>query len=299
MAKSILVRSLTAACLLLLIAQGAYAQEKEEVAPFDEPLPELVTIPSAPPKMPLWEAGLFGLGVSQPAYPGSDERVSRLLGLPYMIYRGEYLRVDRGTVGVRAIHTDRTELDVGFAASLGSKAEDVEARRGMDDLGTLLEFGPRLNINLGDISKKHGGSRLQFPLRGVFDANDNFRFRGYAFEPQWVTDMNAPKGWLVSTSLGALLGDQKLADTFYRVSPAEANSLRPSYEAKSGLIALRASLFVSHLVSQDVRFFSFVRLDSVNGAANYNSPLVRRDNGWAVGVGIAWRLARSDAMASD
>ena len=44
-----------------------------------------------------------------------------MFGLPFVIYRGEYLRIDRGTVGVRAIKTPRTEVDVGFAASLGSR----------------------------------------------------------------------------------------------------------------------------------------------------------------------------------
>jgi MipA family protein len=203
--------------------------------------------------------------------------VNLIYGLPYVIYRGEYLRVDRGTVGVRAIKTERTELDVGFDASLGSRAEEVEARRGMDDLGILLEFGPRLKITLGDVSKGRTDSRIQLPLRGVFDASDHFGFRGIAFEPQWVFDKRLAHGWQTSLNLGAVFGDQKLVDTFY----------------------LRAGMFVSHAVSHDVRFFGVIRLDSVNGSANYNSPLIRRDHGWFVGIGLAWALARSEARASD
>lgn len=258
-----------------------------------------VVKPAVAPPVPLWEAGLFGFGATQPAYPGSDQRVSLIYGLPYLIYRGEYLRVDRGTVGVRALKTPRTELDVGFGASLGSRAEDIEARRGMDDLGILLEFGPRLKINLGDVSKGRTDSRIQFPLRGVFDVNDHFNFRGIAFEPQWVLDMPMAHGWLTFLNLAAVFGDQKLVDTFYRVLPSEATALRSSYDAKPGLIALRAGMFVSHAVSYDVRFFGFIRLDSVNAAANYNSPLIRRDTGWFVGLGLAWALAHSETIASD
>ena len=33
------------------------------------------------PKLPLWEAGLFGFGYTQPAYPGAEDRASRALGL--------------------------------------------------------------------------------------------------------------------------------------------------------------------------------------------------------------------------
>jgi MipA family protein len=272
---------------------------QESVVTYEQVTPTDVVMPAVATRLPLWEAGVFGFAASQAAYPGSDERVNLIYGLPYVIYRGEYLRVDRGTVGVRAIKTERTELDVGFDASLGSRAEEVEARRGMDDLGILLEFGPRLKITLGDVSKGRTDSRIQLPLRGVFDASDHFGFRGIAFEPQWVFDKRLAHGWQTSLNLGAVFGDQKLVDTFYRVLPAEATALRPSYDAKPGLIALRAGMFVSHAVSHDVRFFGVIRLDSVNGSANYNSPLIRRDHGWFVGIGLAWALARSEARASD
>lgn len=249
--------------------------------------------------LPLWEAGLIGGGITQPAYPGADERASLLLGLPYMIYRGEYLRVDRNTVGVRAIRAGRTELDIGFAASLRSRAEDIEARRGMDDLGMLLEFGPRLKIMLGQSADGKSDSRIQIPVRGVFDANDHMRYRGIAYELQWVADMELPADWSATSNLGAVFGDQQLADTFYRVTPAEATAVRPAYDAKSGLIALRATLWASRLLTPDVRFFSYLRFDSVAVAANRDSPLVRRETGWTLGIGLAWTLAYSERQARD
>jgi len=250
-------------------------------------------------ELPLWEAGVFGLGLSQPAYPGAEDLASRFLALPYVIYRGKYLRIDRGTVGVRTLKTPRTEMDIGFSGSLGSRASDIEARSGMDDLGILLGFGPRLKVNLGDISNGLSGSRLQFALRGVFDANDHFSYHGNAFEPQWVTDYHLQASWIISTSLGAVFGDQQLVDTFYRVLPKEATNTRQAYEAKSGLISLRGILLASGLITDNVRIFSYVQFDSVEGAANYNSPLVRRDNGWTLVAGFAWTLARSGRRASD
>ena len=284
--------------MMLCIATVSQAQDKSEEV-MEEVITESVTTAPVVAKLPLWEAGLTGGGITQPAYPGADERANLLLALPYVLYRGQYLRVDRGTVGVRAIKTSRTEVDVGFAASLGSRAENIEARRGMADLGTLLEFGPRLRINLGDVSKGKSDSRIQFPLRAVFDINDNFSYRGLAFEPQWVNDVRLPSDWLSSISLGAVLGDQQLVNTFYRVSPAEATSTRPVFDAQSGLIALRASFFISRLFNPEVRFFSYLRLDSVHGAANHDSPLVRRDIGWSVGLGLAWTLARSERNEKD
>ena len=163
----------------------------------------------------------------------------------------------------------------------------------------MLEFGPRLRINLGDVSEGKSDSRIQFPLRAVFDVNDHFSYRGLAFEPQWVKDVRLPADWLSSISLGAVFGDQQLVNTFYRVLPGEASDTRPAHDAKSGLIALRASFFVSRLFNSEVRFFSYLRLDSVDGAANHDSPLVRRDIGWSVGLGLAWTLARSERIAKD
>ena len=280
--------------VLICLSLGAMAQEVP-----GQGLPEVRGAEPVAPRLPLWEAGVFGAGLSQPAYPGAEDRASMLLGLPFVIYRGEYLRIDRGTVGVRAIKTPQMEVDIGFAASLGSRAADSEARHGMDDLGTLLEFGPRLKINLGDVSQGKSDSRIQLALRSVFDADDHLSYRGIAFEPQWVKDVSLLNGWLVSTNLGAVFGDQKLVDTFYRVTPDEATQNRPAYVARSGLIALRASLFASRLLTSDLRFFSYLRLDSLQGAANQGSPLVRRDSGWSVGLGFAWTMAHSERSAKD
>jgi len=248
---------------------------------------------------PLWEAGLFGIGISQPAYPGADQHVRRALPLPYLIYRGRYLRAERGNVGVRAVKTQRTEVDVGFAASLGSSSSGIEARQGMENLGTMIEFGPRLKINLGDSANSDNRSRLQFPLRVVIDISHGFVSRGIAFEPEWVTDFRLPKRWFVSTSLGVIFGDSKLTDTLYGVAPSEATPTRPAYTADSGLIALRAKLVMAHSLTPDVRVFTFVRIESLAGAANLHSPLVRRDAGWTAGIGLSWRLAKSERDASD
>jgi MipA family protein len=288
----------TASCVLtvpvLMFALTALATDHGNANPSAPDNPEVNM-----PDLPLWEAGMVGVGVSHPAYPGSEDRVDRLLPLPYVMYRGKYLRIDRETVGVRAIKTPRAELDIGFGASLGSRAADIEARRGMDDLGTLVEFGPRLKINVGNGDAERRKSRIQFAARGVFDADDHLSYHGIAFEPQWVNEIDVADSWSTSTNIGALLGDQQLVDTFYRVTPAEATATRSAYDARSGLISLRASVFVSRLVGQDVRIFGYLRYDSLQGAANHDSPLVRSEFGWSVALGLAWTLAQSERSARD
>lgn len=249
-------------------------------------------------RQPLWEVGAVALGVSQQAYPGSDQRIRRGLALPYFIYRGKVLRADRDTAGLRAIKTETFELDVGFAASFGSRSDEIEARRGMPDLGTLVEFGPRLRWNLGE--GPGGGSwRAVLPLRGVFDLSDRGAHRGMALEPELQFQRRSDSGWNYSASIGAIIADQRLASTFYEVRPEFARTGRPAYEADAGLVAWRLGASLGRKLTPDWRVFGFARIDTVSGAANQDSPLVRRNTGATAGVGVAYTWLRSDAMSQD
>jgi outer membrane scaffolding protein for murein synthesis (MipA/OmpV family) len=252
----------------------------------------------ADPGLPLWEFGAFGVGVSQQAYPGSSAQVNRVLALPYLVYRGEILRADRGAVGLRAVKTTAFELDVGVAAAFGSNADDSEARRGMPNLGTLVEIGPRLRWKLG--AGPGGGQwRAEFPWRGVFDLSDHLAHKGMAFEPTLLFERRAQRGWQYHASFGVVRADRRLADTFYGVAPIYATPQRPAYTARSGLAAWRLGTSVSYRVTPDLRLFAFARLDSVAGAANVASPLVDRRTGSSVGLGLTYTLARSERAAVD
>ena len=247
---------------------------------------------------PLWELGAVGIAVSQQAYPGAAERVNRGLALPYLVYRGKLFRADRGSAGIRALKTPTFEVDVGVAASFGSNSDDIEVRRGMPELGTRVEFGPRLKWHLG-LGPGNSRLRAEFPLRGVFDLNDELAHKGMAFEPRLLLEGRASGGWGYSTSIGALWGDQRLADTFYGVAPLYATAQRAAYVADSGLIAWRLSAEVARHLTPDLRLFGFVRADSVAGAANEASPLVQRTAGASVGLGFAYAWKRSTRRAVD
>lgn len=259
--------------------------------------PALAQTGSAAADLPLWEVGVGAFGASQQAYPGASEHVRRGLALPFVAYRGKYLRADRETLGVRAIDRPRYEVDIGFAGNFGTPANDSEARRGMPELGTMVEFGPRLKWHFGPVN---GGDRLraEFALRGVFDLDDRFRNKGAAFEPRLVWERDQGP-WRYGASAGALFGDRKLANTFYGVAPADATPDRPAYSAEAGLIALRFGANVSREMTSDLRLFLFGRIDSVAGAANRASPLVKRTVGASIGVGLTYTFARSSQRAND
>jgi MipA family protein len=250
------------------------------------------------PWLPLWELGPSTIAVSQQAYPGSDTQVSRILPFPSFIYRGKYFRADRDTAGFRAVNTPNFEIDIGAAGSFGAKSDDISARKGMPNIGILAEFGPRLKWNLGQDSSG-GRWRVDFPVRGVFDVNDSFGYRGVAFEPAIVYSRRINSHWSYSASAGAIFGDQKLASTFYGVDQQFAIVGRPAYEARSGLIATRLSATVSGQLSRDWRVFGFARLNSVSGAANEDSPLVKQATGTSIGLGVSYTLSRSSQSAAE
>jgi outer membrane scaffolding protein for murein synthesis (MipA/OmpV family) len=251
-----------------------------------------------PAVLPLWEVGVVGFGVTQQAYPGSSESVRRGLPVPFALYRGEILRADRSGAGLRAIRLERFELDIGVAAAFGSNSSDIEARRGMDNLGTLVEFGPRVKWHLGS-GPIDEGFRIELPLRGVFDLEDRLASKGLAFEPALIFEQDAPGRWNRRIGVSAVVGDRRLAQHFYRVPPEAATPTRPAYEADAGLIAWRLSASFSRHLTPDLRLFGFLRVDTVAGAANALSPLVDRTTGASAGLGLAWTLFRSGRAAVD
>ena len=238
-----------------------------------------------------------GGGVSTPAYPAASERSTRGLALPFLIYRGEVLRSDQDGIGARLLRTERLEFDIGLAASLPAHSDDVEARRGMPDLGTLVEFGPRVKYTLATPTPSTR-VRLEVPLRAVIEARGGLRSQGWTFEPRLVyesRDAEAPFSY--QANLGLVVGDRKIHRYFYEVQPQYATAARPAYQASSGLMLVRTGFSATYKINPDLRLFGFVRYDSYAGAANRDSPLYRKDNGASAGFGFAWTLMRSSAPA--
>lgn len=266
---------LFAACL----AAPAFAQEKSS--------------------QPLWEAGVGAGVVSTPAYPGADTQSNRVLALPFLIYRGEVLRSDQQGIGARLLRSDTAEFDIGFAASLPAHSKDVAARSGMPDLGTLIEFGPRLKVKLADIDA-HSRLRFELPLRTVIELRGGARSQGWTMEPRLVYETREePGNWTWEGQLGAVIGNRHINRYFYQVQPQFATASRPAYDASGGLMLVRTGLFAYRKLDPDWRLFGFVRFESYAGAANRDSPLMKASTGVSAGFGFAWTLGRSQESARD
>lgn len=250
---------------------------------------------------PLWTAGLFAVAADHAVFPGASRRSTNATILPFVTYRGPVLRFEGGTAGVRAMQTPRAQLDFSGAASFGSGGRDSGAREGMPAVGTLVELGPSLRVNLGelDVDGNPPAWRADLPWRFVFDANRGLDYVGLSFEPRLTWRLPDQGDWSPSLYASALFGSRGLNDLYYGVAPAYATPTRPAYEARRGLVATRLGTSWSRMLGSDVRLALHLGVETVRGAANAGSPVVGRMADPTVAITLTWTAFRSDEKGVD
>jgi outer membrane protein len=252
-------------------------------------------------QLPLWEAGVGLAAIDFPDYRGSDQRKGYVLPLPFLVYRGNVLKVDRDGVRGLFLKTDAVELDFSLSASTPVKSENNRARQGMPDLDPTVEIGPKVNITLYRGPSGKSAVQLRLPVRAVIAIATDFTHahsEGFVFEPQLTLDVHqlTPlSGWRVGVAAGPLFGDSRYHGYYYSVAPAFATPSRPAYTAPAGYGGTQLTLSTSR------RFPSFwigafARWDRVNGAVFEDSPLVKREQGFAFGLAVSWVFKRSATL---
>jgi MipA family protein len=248
---------------------------------------------------PLWEAGVGAAVVNLLDYRGSDEQKTYVLPIPYVVYRGERLKIDREKVRGLLFSHDLAELDVSLNGTVPVKSSDNRARAGMPDLDATLEIGPSLNVALYRGPTKRRVLELRLPLRTVIATDlSSTRHVGWLFHPHINLDLKdviPGPGWNFGMLAGPIFGNERYHDYFYGVAPAFATTARPAYDASGGYSGVQFITSVSKRF-QDYWFGAFIRVDSVDGARFEDSPLVRRKSGVSGGVAVAWVFARSSKL---
>ena len=243
---------------------------------------------------PLWELGLGVGALSFPDYRGSDRQRSHVIAVPYFVYRGDFFKADRD--GVRSVFfdSDRVELNLSLAASLPVDSDGNGARRGMPDLKPTVEVGPSLEINLWRAADRHARVDLRLPLRFAYTLKGSMKPVGATFTPFLNLDVDpfGHSGWNLGLMAGPIYANARQHRYFYDVEPQYALPGRPAYKTSGGYSGTQ---FVAALSKRFDRYWvgSFVRYDTLRGAAFADSPLVERERAWAAGVAIAWVLGES------
>lgn len=243
-------------------------------------------------ELPLYELGVGLAGLKTPHYLGAEQDHNLLTPLPYLIYRGEYIRFDRSGLKTYLVDEDRFDLNISANATLPVDSDDNRARTGMDDLDLLLEIGPTLRYTAWKSSDGDRQLRLDLPLRGAFSADGlELDYQGLSTSPGLVYFSKLGQ-WDWTASYSAIFSDDRYHGYFYDVDTPHVTAQRSQYSADGGYTASRFSLSATrHYPNWFVG--GFVRYYSLHGAANRDSDLVRQQGNLSAGFMVAWLFKKS------
>lgn len=247
-------------------------------------------------QLPLWEAGAGVAAINFSDYRGSNERQTYVLPMPYVVYRGDFLKVDRQRVRGLLFHSDYAELDISVNGSVPVK--NNRARQDMPNLDPTLEVGPALNVSLYKSESNQAQLELRLPLRSVFSSDfSHVRGVGWIFQPQLNLDVRNlfdQTGWKMGGAAGPVFTDRRYNQYFYGVDASYVRSDRPAYIASGGYAG---SQFVATLSKRypSIWVGCFIKLDTLRGAAFEGSPLVKNKQYATTGFGISWILGESSS----
>ena len=273
----------TKACMLrTLIAGAALSVTASAAAHADE--------------RPLWEVG-FGAGViAFNDYRGANATHVWPVPVPYFIFRGDILKVDREGLRGKLFRQDRVELNLSVDAT--PPVRNDSARAGMPDLRSTLEIGPELDVHLWRSADRRVKLDLRTPVSAAITIAPDPQRAGTIYDAHLSLDIAqfaGEYGWKLGLLAGPLWEDRRYDNYFYGVAPQYTTPTRPAYDAPGGYAGTQT------LVSLSRRYPSFwvgafLRHDSLGGASFEASPLVQRNNYWFGGFGIVWILRQSSRL---
>jgi outer membrane scaffolding protein for murein synthesis (MipA/OmpV family) len=268
--------------LSFLLPSYAFCEEK----PLTKPL-----------EKPLWEFGMGLGGLQMPDYRGSDKNRYYLLPYPYVVYRGDILKVDEQRVSGQIFKTDRILLDFSGYGSVPVKSSNNAARAGMPDLDPTFELGPALKIKLSDSKEYKYKLDLSLPVRAFFSTDfSSVRYEGWVFSPRinfMKDDLIPDTGLNLGISVGPMYANSGYHTYYYEVEPEYATAARPAYSAGSGYSGSTLSVGLGKTYEQIV-LNAFVSADFLQGACFEDSPLVRRKTSIMSGISVSWIFFKSE-----
>lgn len=248
--------------------------------------------------LPLWEAGLGGTALLLPDYRGSDEYRWYFLPIPYLVYRGDILKIDREKISGLLFKTNRLQLDMSFNGSAPVYSSENKARQGMPDLDPTFETGPSLQVMLAENKTLEYKITLTFPIRAVFSTDfTSVSGAGWNFAPRLNIDQYniGGKGWDFGLSFGPIFGDQTYHNYYYQVDKAFATPERPAYSAQGGYGGMQCAFFLGKQFKKTVLGL-FFRAEDLHGTAFSESPLLKNNFSVLGGIYFSWIFMESKTL---
>lgn len=245
--------------------------------------------------LPLWEVGIGAAVYHQPNYPGSDVRSTTGFPFPYVIYRGDWFRIDRSLQGI-LYETQKIKLDFSAGSTSVVDSDKSDARRDMPDLDPTFDVGPALSVLLTNPARRDSiWGRMAIRTAISVDTGDwDFKQQGWIFNARLRYQRPLIGETLkVSTEIGASFADRDYIGYFYDVPAEYATLLRPAFSSGSGYAGARLGLGLSGIYDK-WRWSLYGSYMNLGGTPFADSPLLDSKHDFGIGITVGWMFWRSE-----
>lgn len=237
-----------------------------------------------------WQLGI-GLGsVYGPDYRGADEYRSFSSLIPYIVYRGKFIKSDREGVKAQFFSSDKIDFSLSASAYISPDSDKNKRREAMPSLGSTIELGPAINVRLTG-SDLQQGWQLQLPWRAVFAlGGGSNQMIGSVLQPQLVY-LDKFSSWSLRYRSGLVFGSNDYHDYYYTVAPQYARADRPQFDARRGYSGFTSDLALSRelgIQGINTRLALFLRYDNLQDVKFSQSPLLMSDHVLRSGIAFVW-----------
>ncbi|WNC67689.1 MipA/OmpV family protein [Thalassotalea nanhaiensis] len=244
---------------------------------------------------PVWEAGVFSAAFRGPIYPAATDYQNKFLPLPFVIYRGEKIRIgDESVIKAIAVEKEHFKLDVSLGAAFNADSEDSKIREGMPDLDFMFEIGPQASFLLHD--NKSSDTWLNLQLRSVFSTDfSNVNHRGYVFQPEvaYQSENLLFDDSRFYFSVSPTFASAKTHQYFYDIDQQYVNSERDYFQSSGGYLGTKVSIANRFQLNKNLMMFVGTQLGLWHGAKNDESDLYQEKFTYTVALGIKWTVFQS------
>jgi outer membrane scaffolding protein for murein synthesis (MipA/OmpV family) len=244
--------------------------------------------------LPLWELGIGAAAYHQGNYPGSDARSTTGFPFPYVIYRGDWFRIDRSLQGI-LYETPRAKIDFSAGGTSVVDSDESDAREGMPDLDPTFEVGPAVSLLLTNPARPDSiWGRLAVRTAVSVDTGDwDFEQQGWVLDTRFRYQRRLIGETLkLSTEIGASFADEDYLGYFYDVPPEFATPERAAFDSGSGYAGARLGLGLSGVYGK-WRWSLFGAYMNFAGTPFEDSPLLDSEHDFSVGATIGWMFWQS------
>lgn len=239
-----------------------------------------------------WTIGA-GIGhISANSYPGSDESESITSPIPYLKVKTEWFDLDREGLHTNWFKETKFRVDFTFDLGLPVESDKNTLRSGMNDLDPVGQLGPMLIYLLEESEQVKWQLQLPLAYAYAFDGLDAHSI-GWSVNPRIYFNYvikNSGYPIDVSASFGPVYGSGEFHQYYYDVSAADAIAGRDEYHAEEGGAGYRVNFSVTQRVDS-YWLGLYVRYQNISDAIFVDSPLVKEEDYWFIGLGVSWLFA--------